>query len=131
MSTPPVNAPALVLEDDPRLADTGWVPLDFLNGWTASGHPSSTTPAYRRVGRTVFIRMRNLNGVAATANAVAQLPYGLWPPSADGGLVMIGGNVRVAQVGSTGLLSIVNAAGRDGVGAATTISYLTEQGLPT
>jgi hypothetical protein len=56
--------------------DTGWRSLTPANGWTA------TSLYLRRDGRTVYLFAMNLNGTAATSDAVTEvLPIGFRPSS--------------------------------------------------
>lgn len=111
--------------------DTGWVPVTFQNGWTAAGHPSPTTPAIRRVGPSVLIRVRGLDGSAATSPTIATLPSWARPASADGGLVYIGSTVRPSTIYSDGTWSVAGANGQPGLGAAMTFSVTTSKPWPS
>lgn len=56
MSTPPSNAPALVLADDPRLRDTGWIGLSPAQDWELS--IAGALCDVRRIGVTTHLRIR-------------------------------------------------------------------------
>jgi hypothetical protein len=122
MSTPPVNAPALVLDDDPRLKDTGWIIASLVNGW----------PAYRRVGRTVYFRIRNLNGAARTDDRFSTVPTGFIPAGADGGVAMFGSGYisRAVRVDTLGQVAIAGSVTADGPGREMSIQWLTDQSFP-
>uniref|UniRef100_A0AAU6W1W8 Tail fiber protein n=1 Tax=Pseudomonas phage Touem01 TaxID=3138548 RepID=A0AAU6W1W8_9VIRU len=74
-----VSTPAPVAEDD-----TGWVPLNLINGWMnygSSGVQVQAPAAYRRIGKRVTLRGAIKNpGLSGYNNSnFARLPTGLYP----------------------------------------------------
>lgn len=110
--------------------DTGWRLLELINGWTNNGASAAVSPAYRRIGKIVYIRVRNLSGASATSAIFAVLPTGFIPPSADGGVVAFGSSVIPVSSTSTGNLFASGAVGSSGVGAAMSFGLITEQAFP-
>ena len=110
--------------------DTGWRSATLQNGWAAAGASANVNPAVRRVGRTVYVRLRNLDGAAATNQTAMTLPAGFVPPSADGGVGYVGGQFRVISVFTNGTLNVPNGQGVAGLGAAMSIALLTDQAWP-
>lgn len=66
MSTPPITAPGLTLEDDPRFYDSGWRTFTPINGWAG-------TVKARRLGLVVHFACFGLTGSAKTSNVFANL----------------------------------------------------------
>lgn len=89
----------LLSPDGATAYDTGWVNLTLTNGWAAVG---TNTPAYRRIGRTVFLRGRVSGGAASSI--AATLPADARPGTLS--------NAMVREGGGTGYtLMLINTSG--------------------
>lgn len=116
--------------DDPRLKDTGWRTITLLNGWVGTGASAAVNPAIRRIGPNVYVRMRNLNGSAATDATFGSIPAGFLPASEDGGIGHVGGQFQVVSITTAGVILANGAQGRAGSSPSHSISWLTKDPWP-
>lgn len=147
MSTPPVNAPALVLGDDPRIRDTGWVSLNlyglpsnvFTLGptweWASTGGSGIRV---RRIGNLVTLRVVGTLRCTAPANTESELfvedfpsgyrlAYEMVPlahRTAGGGLAQIG-----AGLSSGNRLRVLTTASPFTFGYSQ-VSWITDNAFP-